>query len=290
MHSVCPHAPRPRPANPATIQLCWSRPRSGRAWLSSYYLVFLACFLDLAESSKKAHGAEGTSELGHSQKEGWRQKQSNLQGNQGRHEPARMCSFARLACCRRRRPASSSPLRTLRFLYFFFVSVWIVWPASGLADGGARGRRGRCGSRDRAAAAAVRPRAALPSRMLAQRFLSRFHVFFTHLYESIVENHRDAWPRTSLSRAVRTAFFRDSHNTRNSVFLHVTFSLQFLNMASVFMRIFNLICMMLLIGHWSGCLQFLVPMLQGFPPNSWVAINELQVGNYVYVLQWNDIY
>jgi hypothetical protein len=35
--------------------------------------------------------------------------------------------------------------------------------------------------------------------------------------------------------------------------------------------------MMLLIGHWSGCLQFLVPMLQGFPSNSWVAINELQV-------------
>ena len=53
---------------------------------------------------------------------------------------------------------------------------------------------------------------------------------------------------------------------------------QFLNMASVFMRIFNLICMMLLVGHWSGCLQFLVPMLQGFPSNSWVAINELEVG------------
>ncbi|XP_053211837.1 potassium/sodium hyperpolarization-activated cyclic nucleotide-gated channel 2-like isoform X2 [Panonychus citri] len=50
----------------------------------------------------------------------------------------------------------------------------------------------------------------------------------------------------------------------------------FLNMASVFMKIFNLICMMLLIGHWSGCLQFLVPMLQGFPSNSWVAINELK--------------
>ena len=48
-------------------------------------------------------------------------------------------------------------------------------------------------------------------------------------------------------------------------------------MASVFMRIFNLISMMVLIGHWSGCLQFLVPMLQGFPANSWVAINELQV-------------
>lgn len=38
--------------------------------------------------------------------------------------------------------------------------------------------------------------------------------------------------------------------------------------------------MMLLIGHWSGCLQFLVPMLQGFPSNSWVAINELQVRGF----------
>ena len=43
-------------------------------------------------------------------------------------------------------------------------------------------------------------------------------------------------------------------------------------MASVFMKIFNLICMMLLIGHWSGCLQFLVPMLQGFPPNRYSSI------------------
>ena len=52
---------------------------------------------------------------------------------------------------------------------------------------------------------------------------------------------------------------------------------QFLSSLGVFMRIFNLVCVMLLIGHWSGCLQFLVPMLQGFPNNSWVAINELQV-------------
>ncbi|KAG6449702.1 hypothetical protein O3G_MSEX006178 [Manduca sexta] len=60
----------------------------------------------------------------------------------------------------------------------------------------------------------------------------------------------------------------------------------FLNMASVFMRIFNLICMMLLIGHWSGCLQFLVPMLQGFPPNSWVAINELQEAFWLEQYSW----
>lgn len=60
----------------------------------------------------------------------------------------------------------------------------------------------------------------------------------------------------------------------------------FLNMASVFMRIFNLICMMLLIGHWSGCLQFLVPMLQGFPENSWVAINELQDAYWIEQYSW----
>lgn len=58
---------------------------------------------------------------------------------------------------------------------------------------------------------------------------------------------------------------------------------QFLNMASVFMKIFNLICMMLLIGHWSGCLQFLIPMMQGFPINSWVSINELQVKHLIYL-------
>ena len=49
------------------------------------------------------------------------------------------------------------------------------------------------------------------------------------------------------------------------------------------MRIFNLVCVMLLIGHWSGCLQFLIPMLQGFPANSWVAINELQVTKFVLI-------
>ena len=55
--------------------------------------------------------------------------------------------------------------------------------------------------------------------------------------------------------------------------------LQLLKSAGVFMKIFNLLSMMLLIVHWSGCLQFLVPMLQGFPPDSWVTIEELQVDN-----------
>ena len=69
---------------------------------------------------------------------------------------------------------------------------------------------------------------------------------------------------------------------------------QLLKSVGVFMKIFNLLSMMLLIVHWSGCLQFLVPMLQGndifryfprifitlspsgFPPDSWVTIEELQ--------------
>ena len=52
---------------------------------------------------------------------------------------------------------------------------------------------------------------------------------------------------------------------------------QFLTVASKFMRIFNLVALMLLLGHWNGCLQWLVPMMQDVPSDSWVAINELQV-------------
>lgn len=47
-----------------------------------YYLVFLACFLDLAESPKKAHRKEGAPQLRSvEQKEGIHQKQSDFQGN-----------------------------------------------------------------------------------------------------------------------------------------------------------------------------------------------------------------
>lgn len=44
---------------------------------------------------------------------------------------------------------------------------------------------------------------------------------------------------------------------------------------------------MLLIGHWSGCLQFLVPMLQGFPPNSWVSINDLKEAWWLEQYSWS---
>ncbi|XP_042195899.1 potassium/sodium hyperpolarization-activated cyclic nucleotide-gated channel 1 [Callorhinchus milii] len=45
--------------------------------------------------------------------------------------------------------------------------------------------------------------------------------------------------------------------------------------ASAVVRIFNLIAMMLLLCHWDGCLQFLVPLLQDFPPDCWVSLNGM---------------
>ncbi|KAM5161251.1 potassium/sodium hyperpolarization-activated cyclic nucleotide-gated channel 3 isoform 2-T2 [Callospermophilus lateralis] len=60
---------------------------------------------------------------------------------------------------------------------------------------------------------------------------------------------------------------------------HMTYDL-----ASAVVRIFNLIGMMLLLCHWDGCLQFLVPMLQDFPPDCWVSMNRMvykQVEQYM---------
>ncbi|XP_061429013.1 potassium/sodium hyperpolarization-activated cyclic nucleotide-gated channel 2-like [Lethenteron reissneri] len=51
---------------------------------------------------------------------------------------------------------------------------------------------------------------------------------------------------------------------------HMTYDL-----ASAVMRIINLIAMMLLLCHWDGCLQFLVPMLQDFPDDCWVTTSRM---------------
>ncbi|XP_017567850.1 potassium/sodium hyperpolarization-activated cyclic nucleotide-gated channel 1 [Pygocentrus nattereri] len=51
---------------------------------------------------------------------------------------------------------------------------------------------------------------------------------------------------------------------------HMTYDL-----ASAMVRIVNLIGMMLLLCHWDGCLQFLVPMLQDFPTDCWVYKNKM---------------
>lgn len=59
---------------------------------------------------------------------------------------------------------------------------------------------------------------------------------------------------------------------------HMTYDL-----ASAMVRIVNLIGMMLLLCHWDGCLQFLVPMLQDFPADCWVAKNKMVVSAFLHV-------
>lgn len=56
------------------------------------------------------------------------------------------------------------------------------------------------------------------------------------------------------------------------------------DLASAVVRIFNLIGMMLLLCHWDGCLQFLVPLLQDFPPDCWVSLNEMVVSNLLHLI------
>ncbi|XP_017332890.1 potassium/sodium hyperpolarization-activated cyclic nucleotide-gated channel 2 [Ictalurus punctatus] len=60
---------------------------------------------------------------------------------------------------------------------------------------------------------------------------------------------------------------------------HMTYDL-----ASAVMRIINLIAMMLLLCHWDGCLQFLVPMLQDFPSDCWVSLNKMVNDS------WSELY
>ncbi|XP_063057464.1 potassium/sodium hyperpolarization-activated cyclic nucleotide-gated channel 1 isoform X2 [Engraulis encrasicolus] len=60
---------------------------------------------------------------------------------------------------------------------------------------------------------------------------------------------------------------------------HMTYDL-----ASAVVRIFNLIGMMLLLCHWDGCLQFLVPMLQDFPADCWVSLNRMVNDS------WSELY
>lgn len=59
------------------------------------------------------------------------------------------------------------------------------------------------------------------------------------------------------------------------------------DLASAMVRIMNLIGMMLLLCHWDGCLQFLVPMLQDFPPDCWVTRNKMVVGGLFITRQAN---
>ncbi|CAH8504713.1 unnamed protein product [Schistosoma turkestanicum] len=61
---------------------------------------------------------------------------------------------------------------------------------------------------------------------------------------------------------------------------------EFLNIASKFMGIFNLVLLMLLLGHWNACLQYLIPMLMDFPPDSWVKRCKLENADWFQQYTW----
>lgn len=46
-------------------------------------------------------------------------------------------------------------------------------------------------------------------------------------------------------------------------------------MASRVMHVLSLVFIILLLGHWNGCLQWFVPMLQHYPGDSWTALENL---------------
>eukprot|EP00111_Clytia_hemisphaerica_P021477 TCONS_00063185-protein len=51
-----------------------------------------------------------------------------------------------------------------------------------------------------------------------------------------------------------------------------------------FIRYIKLVCMMLMVAHWNGCLHFLVPMLQDFPEKCWVQ--ECKIVNEPWYVQY----
>ncbi|KAI7795576.1 putative potassium/sodium hyperpolarization-activated cyclic nucleotide-gated channel 1-like, partial [Triplophysa rosa] len=73
-----------------------------------------------------------------------------------------------------------------------------------------------------------------------------------------------------LSRLIRYIHQWEEIGSGATLIFHMTYDL-----ASAVVRIFNLIGMMLLLCHWDGCLQFLVPFLQDFPPDCWVSLNGM---------------
>ncbi|XP_031571692.1 potassium/sodium hyperpolarization-activated cyclic nucleotide-gated channel 2-like [Actinia tenebrosa] len=50
---------------------------------------------------------------------------------------------------------------------------------------------------------------------------------------------------------------------------------EILNITRSVMRFTNLISLILLVAHWNGCMQFLVPYVHDFPNDSWVVIHNL---------------
>ncbi|XP_072179519.1 potassium/sodium hyperpolarization-activated cyclic nucleotide-gated channel 4-like isoform X1 [Diadema setosum] len=62
---------------------------------------------------------------------------------------------------------------------------------------------------------------------------------------------------------------------------------ELLNVESAVIRIVHLVLVMLLLMHWNGCIQFLVPFFQNFPPDCWVVINGLENASKMEQYSWS---
>ncbi|KAM7300331.1 potassium/sodium hyperpolarization-activated cyclic nucleotide-gated channel 1 [Ixodes scapularis] len=54
-----------------------------------------------------------------------------------------------------------------------------------------------------------------------------------------------------------------------------------------YLRVLNNIGLLLLFGHWHGCLQFLVPRMQNFPDSSWVILQDILNRTWLEQYTWS---
>ncbi|XP_075259017.1 potassium/sodium hyperpolarization-activated cyclic nucleotide-gated channel 3-like isoform X2 [Convolutriloba macropyga] len=63
--------------------------------------------------------------------------------------------------------------------------------------------------------------------------------------------------------------------------------IEILNLASIAVRVLNVIFTMLLIGHWNGCFMFLFPRLAQFPDDCWVSRENITTVSWQQQYSWS---
>lgn len=61
---------------------------------------------------------------------------------------------------------------------------------------------------------------------------------------------------------------------------------EFYRLTASIVRYIKLVLCMLLVAHWNGCLAFLLPLLEEFPPKCWVALNRLTDAHWTEQYGW----
>ena len=87
----------------------------------------------------------------------------------------------------------------------------------------------------------------------------------TYIHTYIHTLHTHTHTHTHINTCICNMYVLFMHNFSSSMPTHP------------FARIANFILGVLLLAHWNGCIQFLIPFMEGFPPDSWVSINHLKV-------------